>query len=163
MNPNKEMPMTAKTSILVVDDDAQMVAALTNVLQQAGYEVATRPDALSAIELIQTTDKRFDLVITDVSMPGMKGTQLLTALKTAFPATPVIIITAFGDWGEYAAALSEGAFEYLTKPVDKAELLAAVHRALSGTPPRPEITGIPEIPGGVKTPLRSYRFPAYPQ
>jgi two-component system, NtrC family, nitrogen regulation response regulator GlnG len=128
---------TSPSRILLVDDDREMLNALTFALQQAAYEVEARPDAISAINLIQTTAKPFHLVITDVSMPGMKGTQLLTALKTAFPATPVILFTAFGDWEQYAHALSEGAFEYLTKPVDKAELLASVRRALTGTPPRP--------------------------
>lgn len=123
--------------LLLVDDDHEMLKALTFALRQAGYEVAASSDALSAIHLIQTTTTPFNLVITDVSMPGMKGIQLLTILKTAVPATPVILITAFGDWGQYAVALREGAFEYLTKPVNKAELLASVRRALTGAPPRP--------------------------
>ena len=123
--------------ILLVDDDCEMLNALTFALQQAGYEVAASADALSAIHCIQSRTKPFNLVVTDVSMPGMKGIQLLTILKTAFPATPVILITAFGDWGQYAVALREGAFEYLTKPIDKAELLASVRRALTGAVPRP--------------------------
>jgi DNA-binding NtrC family response regulator len=63
-------------------------------------------------------------------MPGMSGTAFLAALKKAFPAVPVLIVTAFGDWGDYMDALREGAFAYLTKPVEKAELLATVHRAV---------------------------------
>jgi len=129
--------MNNPRSILVVDDDAEMLKALTFALETEGYEVAARPDARSAVDLIVRTPKDFDLVITDVSMPGMKGTELLTALKTAFPARPVIIITAFGDWEQYARALNEGAFEFLSKPIDKAELLACVRRALSGAPLRP--------------------------
>lgn len=129
--------MNNPRSILVVDDDPEMLKALTFALETEGYEVAARPDSFSALALIQTTAKQFDLVIADVSMPGMKGTELLIVLKTAFPATPVIIITAFGDWEQYAQAMGEGAFEFLTKPIDKAELLACVRRALSGAPPRP--------------------------
>jgi len=64
-------------------------------------------------------------------MPGMSGTSLLTAFKTAFPKVPVIIMTAFADWGNYMEALREGAYEYLYKPVEKDQLLAAVQRALA--------------------------------
>ena len=123
-------------SILLVDDDPEFLKALTKVLEKERYEVAAQADAGSAIRFINETKKRFDLVITDVSMPGMKGTTFLAAVKTAFPRLPVIVITAFGDWGQYMEALREGAHEYLSKPVDKADLLDAVHRALgNGTHP----------------------------
>ena len=117
-------------SILLVDDDVEVLKALTKVLEKEGYEVGAYPDARLAIQFINETKKRFDLVVTDVSMPGMKGTTFLAAVKTAFPSVPVIIITAFGDWGQYMEALREGAYEYLSKPLDKTELLAAVTRAL---------------------------------
>jgi two-component system nitrogen regulation response regulator GlnG len=64
-------------------------------------------------------------------MPGVRGTTFLTAVKTAFPRVPVIIITAFGDWGEYMEAIHNGACEYLSKPLDKTELLAAIRRSLA--------------------------------
>ena len=117
--------------ILLVDDDAELLKALAKVLEKDGYSVVAMPDANSAVRHVNTTKQRFDLVITDISMPGMSGTSLLTAFKTAFPNVPVIIITAFADWGQYMNALREGAFEYLYKPVEKTELLAAVHRALA--------------------------------
>jgi DNA-binding NtrC family response regulator len=124
------------TTILLVDDDVELLKALTKVLEKEGYAIVAMPDAASAVRHVNTSQQRFDLVITDVSMPGMKGTSLLAAFKAAFPQTPVIIITAFADWGEYMDALREGAFEYLYKPIDKADLLAAVHRALTtGKPP----------------------------
>jgi DNA-binding NtrC family response regulator len=116
---------------LLVDDDPELLKALTKVLEKEHYDVAAHADAGSAIRFINETKKRFDLVITDVSMPGMKGTTFLAAVKTAFPRLPVIVITAFGDWGQYMDALREGAYEYLSKPLDKANLLDAVRRALS--------------------------------
>jgi len=66
-------------------------------------------------------------------MPGMSGLEFLGAMKAAFPKVPVIIITAFGDWGQYMETIRNGAYEYLSKPLDKAELLAAVRRALAST------------------------------
>jgi DNA-binding NtrC family response regulator len=118
-------------SILLVDDDVEVLKAFTKVLEKEGYAVVPQPDAPSAMHYVNETKKCFDLVITDVSMPGMKGTSFLTAIKTAFPRVPVIIITAFGDWGQYMEALRGGAYEYLNKPLDKNELLATVRRALT--------------------------------
>lgn len=121
----------ATASILLVDDDAELLKALTKVLEKDGYEVFAHADAQSAMNFVNASKKRFDLVITDVSMPGVKGTTFLAAVKTAFPRVPVIIITAFGDWGQYMDALRSGAFEYLSKPLDKTELLATVRHALN--------------------------------
>lgn len=117
-------------SILLVDDDAELRKALTKVLEKEGFEVLGYPDAQSAMNSVNDSKKKFDLVVTDVSMPGVKGTTFLAAVKTAFPHVPVIIITAFGDWGQYMEALRNGAYEYLSKPLDKTELLATVRRAL---------------------------------
>ena len=117
-------------SILLVDDDVELLKALTKVLEKAEYEVVPHPDAHSAMEFVNSTKKRFDLVITDVFMPGIRGIEFLTAIKAAFPRVPVIVVTAFGDWGQYMDALREGAYEYLSKPLEKSELLAAVARAL---------------------------------
>jgi DNA-binding NtrC family response regulator len=118
-------------SILLVDDDTELLKALTKVLEKDGYCVVPMPDANSAVRYVNSTKQQFDLVITDVSMPGMSGTGLLSAFKTAFPKVPVIIMTAFADWGNYMEALREGACEYLYKPVEKDQLLAAVKRALA--------------------------------
>jgi DNA-binding NtrC family response regulator len=122
-------------AILLVDDDVEVLKALRKVLEKDGFEVLPYSDAPSAMRFINDTRKRFDLVITDVSMPGMSGTAFLDAIKSAFPKVPVIIITAFGDWGQYMETIRSGACEYLNKPLDKAELLSAVRRALkTGTP-----------------------------
>ena len=117
-------------SILLVDDDVELLKALTKVLEKAEYEVVPHADARSAMDFVNSTNKRFDLVITDVFMPGVRGIEFLSSIKAAFPRVPVIVVTAFGDWGQYMDALREGAYEYLSKPLDKSELLAAVARAL---------------------------------
>lgn len=120
-----------EAAILLVDDDVEVLKALKKVLEKDGFEVLAHSTAPNAIRFINETKRRFDLVITDVSMPGMSGTVFLNAVKTAFPKVPVIIITAFGDWGQYMETIRDGACEYLNKPLDKAELLAAVRRALA--------------------------------
>jgi len=124
-----------QTTILLVDDDIEVLKALKKVLEKDGFDVLPHSDAPSAMQFINDTKRRFDLVITDVSMPGMTGTAFLNAVKAAFPKVPVIIITAFGDWGQYMETIRNGACEYLNKPLEKTELLSAVHRALkNGTP-----------------------------
>ena len=118
-------------SILLVDDDQEVLKALTKVLEKDGYDVIPHASALQAIRDINEAKRHFDLVITDVSMPDMGGVAFLNAVKAAFPRVPVIVITAFGDWGQYMEAIRNGAYEYLSKPLDKSELLAAVGRALA--------------------------------
>ena len=121
-------------SILLVDDDEQLRVALRKLLQAEGYAVVAMPDALNAIHYIEANPMCFDLVVTDVSMPGINGMTLLTVVKTAFPDVPVIIITAFGTWGEYSTAIRNGVFEYLYKPLEPDEFLDSVRRAVSRTP-----------------------------
>jgi DNA-binding NtrC family response regulator len=118
-------------TILLIDDDIELLKALTKVLEKAGYKVSAHSTANAAIRAVNESKQRFDLVVTDVSMPGMKGTAFLSAVKTAFPKVPVLIITAFGDWGHYMETLRNGAYDYLNKPLDKDELLTAVRRALA--------------------------------
>lgn len=117
-------------TILLVDDNSELLTALTKVLEKEGYRVVALPSAERAIEHIQSTATQPDLVITDVSMPGLKGIDFLSALKNAIPQLPVIVITAFGEWDQYMDALRRGAFAYLPKPLEKNELLSTVRRAL---------------------------------
>jgi len=118
-------------AILLVDDDQEVLKALTKVLEKDGYSVIPHASALQAVRDINETKRHFDLVITDVSMPDLGGVAFLNAVKAAFPRVPVIVITAFGDWGQYMEAIRNGAYDYLSKPLDKSELLAAVRRALA--------------------------------
>jgi len=118
-------------TIVLVDDDVELLKALTKVLEKSGYEVLPQPNANSAMDFINRTQKGFDVVISDVSMPGASGADFLRRLKTAFPRVPVIMITGFGDWGQYMNMLRDGAYEYLSKPTDKKQLLATVQRALT--------------------------------
>lgn len=117
-------------TILLVDDDVELLKALTKVLEKEGFQVSAQPNAVRAMEQVTSGHITFQVVITDVSMPGLHGIEFLSKLKAAYPQVPVIIITAFGDWGQYMEALREGAYEYLSKPLDKNTLLATIHRAL---------------------------------
>jgi len=124
-----------KQRILLVDDDDELRTALTKLLERNGYTVVAKHDAEAALAYIRASDAPPDLVVTDVLMPGMKGTTLLPLLKRDFPGLPVIVITAFGDWCELGEAMHEGAFQYLCKPLELDEFLEAVHRALTAAAP----------------------------
>ena len=116
--------------LLVVEDDPEMRDLLRKVLEKEGYAVSVAPGTREAIASL--SEARFDLVVTDLVMPGNGGLEILRVIREGDPALPVIIITAFGDWGSYSQALEMGAAAYISKPLRMAELIAAIHAALAG-------------------------------
>jgi two-component system nitrogen regulation response regulator GlnG len=118
--------------ILVVDDDAAVGWALEQVLRSASYSVVLVADAAAALRSLKR--QPCDLVITDIRMPGMSGLELLALIKTAHPELPVIVSTAHGTMETAIAAIGQGAFDYLPKPLDLERTLAVVQRALGDHP-----------------------------
>lgn len=112
--------------ILVVDDEEIIRDSISYILESEGYEVDRAENGKIAYEKIK--EKHFDLVITDIEMPAMKGTELLEKIKTLDPQTAVIIITAFGSLDTAITALRNGASDYILKPVEFDELLIKVKR-----------------------------------
>lgn len=117
--------------ILLVDDDSELLKAATHLLERSGYAVVCEPNAEAAIEHICQSRATLDLVVTDLHMPGMDGLKFMTALKHAFPATPVIVMTADASCTQCQEILAKGAADCLRKPLDPAEFLGTVRRALS--------------------------------
>ena len=122
-------------SVLVVDDDPGMLRAMTKVLASEGMQVTGVSDPVVVVKKLADSEKRFDLVITDLRMPMFSGRGVL-ALASALPGLPVIIITAFGGLDVQAQALRLGAFAFLEKPVAAAQLIDVVKRALARPPIR---------------------------
>ncbi len=118
-------------SILLVDDDVEVLKALTKVLQKDGCEVVAERDAVSAVRLVESTGKHFDLVITDVTKDGTDSAALVKSFQRVLPSAPILAITEFGETEQHSAALRERAFEALNKPLEKMAFLAAVHRGLT--------------------------------
>jgi DNA-binding NtrC family response regulator len=114
--------------ILLVEDDASLRGFVAEVLGARGYEVTPCGDGHEAMEMLQ--ERRVDLVITDLRMPGMRGEDLLQQVRTTFPATPVIAVTAFGTIEGAVAVTRAGAADYLTKPFRTAVLVDTVARVL---------------------------------
>lgn len=117
-----------RTSILLVDDDADLLRLLAIRLEAAGYAVVTTGKAEHALAMIAAERPR--LVITDLRMPGMDGSALFEAIRAAHPALPVIILTAHGTIPDAIAATNRGVFGYLTKPYEAKVLLEQVEQAL---------------------------------
>jgi DNA-binding NtrC family response regulator len=120
-----------KPRLAVLDDEQRMVDILTMVLQREGYEVHpfTRPDV--AIDALRT--ESFDLLITDLKMPGVDGLSVLQHAQSVNPELPVILITAHATVATAIAAMREGAFDYVEKPFDNDKLKELVRRALDVT------------------------------
>ncbi len=114
--------------ILVVEDDREMSRFLEQLLTEEGYTVELAPDGPAALEACQ--QRRFDLIISDLMMPRMKGTELIRRLKENHLQLPVLVITAFGTIESAVEAMKAGALHYVTKPFRTDEFLIHVQRAL---------------------------------
>jgi len=114
--------------ILVTDDDASLRRVLQVQLEQEGYEVAVAASGQQTLSILQL--QPFDLLITDLKMPGMSGLELLRHARLQYPQTIIILLTAFGTVETAVEAMKAGAYDYLTKPVHPDEMSVVVRRAL---------------------------------
>jgi DNA-binding NtrC family response regulator len=118
--------MLNRFRILVVDDEPVQRELVGGFLKKQGFEVIAADSAERALELFR--QDAFDLALTDQKMANMSGLDLLQAVHTINPETPVILITAFGTVEAAVAALKQGAIDYLTKPVNLDELLYRIRQ-----------------------------------
>ncbi len=114
--------------ILTVDDEVKMTRLLEINLKNEGHQVDKATSSREALQMMQ--DTMYDIVITDLKMPGMDGMELLKKIKDIYPYTQVIVITAFGTVESAVEAMKSGAFHYLTKPLNLEELKEVVKKAL---------------------------------
>ncbi|HEY5124557.1 MAG TPA: sigma-54 dependent transcriptional regulator [Ignavibacteria bacterium] len=120
--------MKSKHKIFVVDDERIVRESLFHWFEDEGYEVDTAEDGEKALKMFEKG--KFDLVLLDMRMPGMSGLELLVKIKEIDPVCIVILITAFASVPSAIQALKEGAYDYVTKPVDPDELNHIVKNAL---------------------------------
>ncbi len=118
----------SKINILVVDNERGLCAGVQEALQREGYAVEATDDPRRAIEL--TAQRLYNLVLTDVKMPGLDGLELLRQIKGKNRDTLFILMTAFGTVESAVQAMKEGAYDYLPKPLDMKRLRALVLKAL---------------------------------
>ena len=114
--------------ILVVDDEESLRRVTQLRLEAAGYHVNAVPDGFQALDLL--AKEGFDLVLTDLKMPGMTGIELLKRIREDYPDVVVILITAFGTVESAVEAVKAGAYDYIVKPVNMDGLRLVIERAL---------------------------------
>ncbi|MEE4166755.1 MAG: sigma-54 dependent transcriptional regulator [Desulfocapsaceae bacterium] len=113
--------------ILVVDDEQSMRDFLKILLVKDGHDVVTAKNGDQALSLLGTHS--FDLVISDIRMPGMSGLDLLEAIREQFGDLPVIMITAFASPDDAVTAMKNGAYDYISKPFNVDEIKSVIHSA----------------------------------
>lgn len=123
------MPRGSGT-VLAVDDELVVCQLHEKVLRRLGYEVVLCSSGMQALETFRRERARIDLVLTDMTMPGMNGAELARRIKQLSPATPVIICTGFSDIMNGEKAKQLGIDGYLFKPVAMQQLAQALHDAL---------------------------------
>ena len=116
--------------LLIAEDDPDLRDLLQDDLEDAGYETVLAVDGRAALAHIEREREFFDLLITDVNMPGLSGIGLLAAMREQRSEAPVVVITAFGSVEQAVEMVKAGAFQYLTKPFVIDELLRVVEDAL---------------------------------
>jgi len=126
---------TLPRRILVVDDEPYVCDALKMLLTLDGHEVVTANAGAEALALFN--QGRFDLMITDYSMPGMKGDELAAAVKSRNPGQPIIMITAYVEKLSGGDSPLVNVNELVAKPFRLEEIKRAMERALNGTEPSP--------------------------
>ncbi len=114
--------------ILVVDDEAPNRTTLDMVFRREGWSVAQAADGRAALARLRVGG--IDVIVTDLKMPGMTGLELLRAARTVAPDVAVVLMTAYGTVETAVAAMREGAYDYVTKPLRRMELVLTIRKAL---------------------------------
>src|SRR5438045_2850089 len=120
--------MADPATLLVADDDPGLRESLERTLTREGSRVVLAADGRAALERVQTGG--IDLIVTDLKMPGLTGLELLRAAKAIAPHVDVILLTAFGTVEEAVKAMKDGAYDFLTKPFRREQLLKLIDKAL---------------------------------
>lgn len=115
--------------ILIIDDEASLRKTMARILQQAGFEVTTAESAEQGLDYLKTTP--FDMVLTDLRMPGIHGMEALKIIHSNYPALPVVLFTAQPDVNSAVEALRHGATDYLLKPIKPEAIIERTRSILS--------------------------------
>jgi DNA-binding NtrC family response regulator len=119
--------MTQQPSILVVDDEMGILDVLRILLKGEGFDVVTAQGGKAGLEALKASAP--DIVLTDIKMPGVSGTEILAAVREQDPETPVILMTAQASLQSAIQAVNQGAFYYIQKPFSNDDLVAICRRA----------------------------------
>jgi len=115
-------------TILVIDDEEPNRTALERIFAREGWSVATASDGRAGLDRLRDGD--ISVVVSDLKMPGMGGMELLRAVRQIAPEVQVILVTAYGTVESAVEAMKEGAYDFVTKPLRRAEVIASVRKAV---------------------------------
>ena len=135
-----DMADVSKTRVLVVEDEESNRTLAERVLNAAGYEVRTAPNAHDALTLVEG-EPRFDLFLLDIMMPGMQGTELAERIRGFYPDARVLFFTGYSEPLFQGRSVLRPAEAFVQKPVGIRDLEQAVSQALFGHPRGPERVG----------------------
>ncbi len=115
--------------LLVVDDEPDMLRLLSMIIKdKTPYEITTTNNPLEALELAKRGG--YDILVTDLKMPGLDGIELLNAVRAFDPDIPIIIITAYATAESAAEAMDKNAFDFITKPFRKEQIVFTIEKAV---------------------------------
>ncbi|NOY64642.1 MAG: sigma-54-dependent Fis family transcriptional regulator, partial [Nitrospirae bacterium] len=125
---------------LIVDDEINSLKVVSATLKREGFDVETSLNAEDALERLK--NNHFDIIVSDYKLPGMNGEELLDKVKVLAPATPVVLMTAYGTIERAVNAMKKGAYTYLTKPVNLNVMISVIRDAIREKDPffREDIT-----------------------
>lgn len=118
----------SEPTILLVDDEQSNLESLSRIMKREGLAVLTASDGKQGLELLRRHS--VNVLITDLVMPGMTGVDLLKAARSVAPETEVVMMTAYGTVENAVEAMKQGAYDFVTKPLKRAQLVGVVRRAL---------------------------------
>jgi len=121
--------MNEKQSILLVDDDKEFCMSIAKMFERYDYMITVAGDGQEALDLL--SEKTFDLILSDLRMPGVDGMALMEEIKRKKIHSAVVFLTGYGEVESYMDLMNMGAFEYLNKPADVQEVLRVIKRALA--------------------------------
>jgi len=129
--------------ILVVDDELDMLALLAMIItEKTNHKVATTNNPLEVPKLIK--EGAYNLLITDLKMPGMDGIELIDEIRKMDKHIPILVITAYGSVESAEEAINKGAYDYITKPFRKEQILITIDRALEWQKMKAELRQLKE-------------------
>jgi two-component system cell cycle sensor histidine kinase/response regulator CckA len=121
---------TGDEKILFVDDEESLVRMVRRMLEMQGYEVEAKSDPVEALELFRSKPDRFDLIITDMTMPNMTGDRLANEILRIRPDMPIILCSGFSDKIDAEKAKELGVRKYIEKPLNMSDFVVAVRKVL---------------------------------
>jgi DNA-binding NtrC family response regulator len=142
--------MSRGSRVLVVDDEVFVRDSLCAILKSEGFVTGTASSSVEALRLL--AKERFEAIVTDLRMPGGDGLSLLSEARQRGVAIPIILITGVGTVAEAVAAMKTGAFDFLQKPVDPAELVLVVQRAVEHHALLAEVRELRDTVAGLRGP-----------